>query len=159
MNGGGTWKMSGGKILARYFLSNGANTIFDLSGGIIELSDVAGAQHFGVANNGKINISGSVVIDGTQATTAVQTGGTIDVSLTWTGTWTWATYSGDDWKNLITTNAAFTLDGEAIDAAKFDSNFQVTDNGQTLSLVPEPSLSWLLLLGMSGRLLVRRRRN
>ena len=39
MNGGGMWNMSGGKIVARYVLSNGGSTLFNFSGGIVELSD------------------------------------------------------------------------------------------------------------------------
>ena len=33
MNGGGTWNMSGGTIIARYYLPNGSTNVFNLSGG------------------------------------------------------------------------------------------------------------------------------
>ena len=51
----------------------------------VELADVDGTQHLGVANGGTLNISGSVVIDGTQATTDVQTGGFGDLYLSHQG--------------------------------------------------------------------------
>jgi len=50
----------------------------------------------------------------------------------------------------------FTLDGSTLDAAGFAANFEVTDGGQTLMLVPEPATISLLALG--GIALIRRRR-
>jgi len=129
----GTWNISGGRIITRYFLSNGGSTTFNVSGGTVELSNVSGTQHMGVANNGTLNVSGSIVLDGTQATTGVQTGGTVDIASGWTGSWTMAPYSGDDWKNLFTGNL-IEVDGSNIDAATFDSVFAVTDGGKTLSM-------------------------
>ena len=129
----GTWNMSGGKIAARYILSNGSNTFFNFSGGVAELADRSGTQHMGVANNGTLNISGSAVLDGTHATVGVQTGGSVDIASGWTGSWTWGTYSGNDWKNLFTGNL-IEVDGSNIDGATFDSTFVVTDGGQTLSM-------------------------
>ena len=49
---GGTWNMGGGRIRCRYFLSNGAGTVINLSGGRVELKDAAGTQYVGVANGG-----------------------------------------------------------------------------------------------------------
>jgi len=156
-NQGDTWNMSGGTIITRYFLSNGGSTVFNLSGGTIELADVTGTQHMGVANGGTFNVSGSVVLDGTQATVNVQTGGTIDIASTWTGSWTWGIYSGDDWKNLFTGNL-IEVDGANIDGATFDTMFAVTDGGQTLSMIPEPSTLILTFMGISGLCRRRRRR-
>jgi len=131
--GGGTWNISGGKIITRFFLANGVNTIINLSGGTIELADVEGAQHMGAANEGTFKVSGSAVLDGTQATTVVQTGGTVDIDSNWTGTWTWGTYSGYDWENLFTAGS-ITLDGAPLDLAGFEANFAVTNSGQTLQI-------------------------
>jgi len=153
----GTWNFSGGKIVTRYFLSNGSSTVFNLSGGTIELSNVSGTQHMGAANNGTFNVSGSVVLDGTQATTVVQTGGTVDIASSWTGSWTWAPYSGNSWRNLFTGNL-IELDGANIDGATFDATFLVTDGGQTLSIIPEPSTFALTVLGLLGLLACGRRR-
>ena len=163
MNGGGTWNMSGGKLLFRYILSNGSNTIFNFSGGTAELSSTATTtQHMGVANGGKMNISGSAVLDGTQATTIVQaTSGIIDIASGWTGSWTWGTYSGSDWKTIVTAGAGsngFRLDGAIISSATFDATFQVTPDGKTLSMIPEPATMSLLAFGGLG-VLARRRRN
>lgn len=134
---GGTWNMTGGKMIARYFLAN--NSTFNLSGGIVELKDVAATRHMGAGNGGAFNVSGSAVLDGSTASAAVQTGTSgaaqIDIAADWTGTWTWGLHAGDDWKNLFISNL-ITYDGALIDGATFDATFQVTDGGQTLSLVP-----------------------
>ncbi|NQT41149.1 MAG: PEP-CTERM sorting domain-containing protein [Planctomycetes bacterium] len=130
----GTWNLSGGAVLPRYFLSNGGSTLINVNGGLVELKDVGGTQHMGVANGGTMNISGTAVLDGTQATTVVQTGGSIDFKPDWTGSWTYGTHSGTDWKDLLTTNSAMKLDGASIDGATFDSTFSVTPDGMTLSM-------------------------
>lgn len=134
MNGGGIWNLSGGKILSRYILANGGSAVFNFSGGVVELADVDGTQHFGVANGGTLNISGTVVVDGSQATVAVQTGGTLNFESDWTGSWTWAPYAGDDWRDLFINEVGVTVDGVNIDGATFDSTFTVADGGQTLSI-------------------------
>lgn len=132
---GDTWYMSGGKLFTRYFLSNGqyGNTVINVSGGLVELTDVAGNQHMGVANGGTLNISGSAVLDGTQATLPVQTGGTLDIASDWTGTWTWGIYSGNEWETHFT-SGQITLGGDTLDAAAFAEKFDVLDSGRTLEL-------------------------
>ena len=141
---GGTWNMSGGSITARYILSNSdqGDCLFNFSGGTAILADVEGTQHMGVANSGMMTISGSFIADGTHATVDVQaTSGTIDIASDWTGYWTWAPYSGTDWKTIVTAGDAdngFRLDGEIIDAATFDARFLVTDDGKTLSMINDP---------------------
>ncbi|MCF7974604.1 MAG: discoidin domain-containing protein [Phycisphaerae bacterium] len=137
----GTWNMSGGSIIGRYILSNGqnGNCTFNFSGGKAILSDVDGTQHMGVANNGMMTVSGSFTVDGTQATVMVQaTSGIINILPGWTGSWTWGTYSGLDWKAIVTAgegNNGFRLDGEIIDEATFNATFQITNGGQTLSMI------------------------
>jgi hypothetical protein len=137
----GTWNMSGGSITGRYILSNAqnGNCTFNFSGGTVILSDVAGTQHMGVANNGKMTVSGSFTVDGTHATVAVQAiSGIIDILPGWTGSWTWGFYSGLDWKTIVTAGEGsngFRLDGEIIDSATFDATFQITNGGQTLSMI------------------------
>lgn len=132
-NQGDTWNMTGGEVITRYFLAN--NSTFNLSGGVVTLKDVAATRHMGAANGGFFNVSGSVVLDGSNASTVVQTGGTIDIAAGWTGSWTWGLHTGDDWKNLFTSRL-ITYDGAVIDAATFDSTFTVSDGGQTLSIIP-----------------------
>lgn len=137
----GTWNVSGGKVITRYFLSNGSNTVINLSGGSVELGNVAGTRHMGTANGGTLKISGSVVLDGTRATTGVQTGGTIDFSSEWTGSWTWGTYSGDDWRAWFTSNPDVKVDGVNIDATSFNSTFLVSNSGKTLELVVDNTVA------------------
>lgn len=163
---GGMWNLSGGSILPRYFLSNGSSTVINFSGGLVQLKDVTNAQHMGVANGGRLNISGSAVLDATQATTVVQTGGTIDFASSWTGSWTYGTYSGSDWRNLLTTNSAMKLDGASITPAIFDEMFSVSPDGKTLSMaslpeegeIPEPATMALLPLAACGLVRYIRRR-
>ena len=155
LNGGGTWNMSGGAIASRYILSNGGGTIFNLSGGLLQLVDVEGTQHMGAANGGTWNVSGSVVIDGTFATVEVQTANAfVDIASGWTGSWTWGPYPGTEWRDHFT-NGDITVDGSPIDGATFDSTFTVTNGGQTLSMIPEPGtamlIGLLLPLGFLGR--------
>ncbi|MDD2598896.1 MAG: hypothetical protein PHO37_06705 [Kiritimatiellae bacterium] len=129
---GGTWNLFGGKIVARYFLANGGK--INLSGGSVALADVTGTRHMGVANNGTLNISGSAILDGTHATTFVQTtGGTIDIASDWNGSWRWGTYSGSEWQNHFT-SGQFKLGGKTLDATLFNAWFNVTEGGKTLAL-------------------------
>jgi hypothetical protein len=85
-----------------------------------------------------MTISGSFTADGTHATMEVQATGIINIFSDWSGSWTWGTYSGDNWKTIVTAGAGdngFRLDGEIIDAETFNANFQVTNDGKTLSLI------------------------
>jgi len=131
-NLGDTWNLAGGQIITRYFLAN--NSTFNLSGGLVELSEGTTTRHMGAGNGGIFNVSGSVVLDGTQATTDVRTGGIVDIASDWTGSWTWGFYAGPEWRDHFTNNE-ITLDGVGIDGATFDATFFVTNGGQTLSLV------------------------
>lgn len=137
----GIWNLSGGRIVTRYLLSNGSSTTINFSGGSIVLSDVTGTQYIGVVNNGTMNISGSAVLDGNQASAAVQTTGTINFSGRWTGSWTWGTYSGSAWRDLLTSNTGCKLAGSSITGAIFDANFAVTNGGKTLALKADPAIA------------------
>ena len=156
---GGTWNMSGGGIVTRYFLSNQGSTVINLSDGLVELADRTGTQHMGVANNGTLNISGSAMLDGTQATTNVQRGGTINFDSGWTGYWTYGMHNAEDaWRTELTTyTGTYKLDGASITPDVFDTWFLVSADHMTLSVIPEPT-TWLLLLSaLACGLLVRRR--
>ena len=132
--GGGTWKMTGGKILSRYVLANGASSVINFSGGTFELADVTGNQDVGVTNGATMNISGSATIDGTHASKAIPVGGTINFNTNWAGSWKWSFYTGTDWRTLCTTNSGMKLNGVSITEEMFDANFTVSPDGQTLSL-------------------------
>lgn len=165
VNSGGalTWNMTGGTVSARYFLANsGAGTVtFNMSGGSIVLANVSGTQQVGAANGAIFNLSGSGVIDAANSTEAVLlTGGsTIDIATDWTGSWTHGFYDGNAnaWRDLFVATS-ITYNGGAIDGTTFDTTFVVTDNGQTLALVPEPSSAVMVLFGGLGALAMRRRR-
>jgi hypothetical protein len=127
--------MTGGRIEARYVLANGQNspnTTINISGGVVFLTDVDGAQHMGAANGGTWNVSGDAILDGTNATLEIQTGGTVNISSDWTGEWIWGIYSGEDWQNLFL-SGLMTFDGEILDLEGFNANFIVSPDGTTLS--------------------------
>jgi hypothetical protein len=138
---GGTWNLSGGRTVTRYFISNGSGTVINLSGGTVELSDVSGTQYIGVVNNGTMNISGSAVLDGTQASAAVQTTGTLNFASDWIGSWTWGPYAGSAWRDLLTGSSGVRLDGAGITGAVFDASFVVTNGGKTLALNVDPTVA------------------
>ena len=145
-NGGGTWNMSGGTITVRAFNANCAasgNSIFNISGGALVLNhtgiDLGKGAHISSSKEGShINISGSAVLDESNATKERNTGGYYDIASDWTGYWTCGVYSGDSWKNFVVDVANFTVDGAPIDAATFDALFVVSDDGKTLSLGDVP---------------------
>ena len=156
----GTWNMSStGKIDPRYFLSNGSSTVFNISAGLIELKS-SSTNFISTANGGKLNVSGSAVLNAaTNAAQSISTpNGDINFATGWTGSWSVGSFSGNDWKNLFTSDTDMKVDGANIDAATFDATFVVTDGGQTLSMIPEPSTFALTTLGLLGLIGFGRRR-
>lgn len=137
MNGGGTWVMTGGSITARYFNANGSSTIFDLSGGtlIIDTADSSTAQ-FQMNQGGLYKISGSVILDGSDASASplVGSGAGYEISSNWAGSWIQGNHSGTDWKTILTGNAGYRLDGASITNQIFDASFLISANGTTLTL-------------------------
>lgn len=158
--GAGTWNMSGGKIITRYFLANGQTgpTIFNMSGGEIELKSDS-SNFISTANGGILNISGSALLNA--ATGAAQSmsdpNDDINFSADWTGQWSVGSFTDDSWKDLFTTDPSMKYDGAHIDGTTFDSLFTVSDGGQSLALanpIPEPStlsLAGLVVLGWAIR--------
>jgi len=139
-DGGGTWNMSGGTITVRAININAtSNSTLNISGGALVLNhtgiDLGKGAHISASKAGSyLNISGTAVLDETNATKERNTGGNYDIASDWTGYWTCGVYSGDDWKNFIVDVDYFTVDGAAIDAATFDGLFVVSDDGKTLSM-------------------------
>lgn len=137
LNGGGTWVMTNGSITARYFNANGSNAVFDLSGGsfILDTADTSITQ-FQMNNGGLYKISGSVILDGSDATASplVGSGAGYDISSSWTGSWIQGNHSGTDWKTVFTGNAGYMLDGVSISNQVFDDNFLISSDGKTLTL-------------------------
>lgn len=62
--------------------------------------------------------------------------GTVNIASTWSGQWTNDFFSGNQWETLVTADdSTWNLNGTRITAASFATDFQVTNNGTTLSLV------------------------
>ena len=163
-NGGGTITVNGGTHTVGVNSPNvgtfGAqnNSTLNFFGGTVD-SDVFRTTGNAVAF-GTINVDGDAEI--TADTIDLAGTGLIDFSSTWTGSLTGLDQSGTSLLDvLLATNS--TLDGVEIDDTVFAENFQLTNGGTTLSLiptaaaVPEPSSLLVLGLGLTG-LCVRRRR-
>lgn len=153
-----TWNMTDGTIAARFFLSNGGggNVTFNMSGGQLVVDP--GGNFIGAVNGGVFNISGSAELDASNAISDpnVDSSSTMNFLSGWTGSWTQGTFSGTDWRDAFVAGT-FSFNGSTIDGATFDSNFQVTDAGQTLTLIPEPASGVMALVGL-GAMAMRRRR-
>lgn len=164
MQGGATWNISGGSLTSRFILSNGSfngsSTTLNASGGLVAVRSDSDGQ-FGVANSGKINISGSAVLDATGAGSGyvyAQAGGVINFLSGWTGSFTAPKYQNAttdmDWRTAMTTNSVFQFNGAAITEAIWDAHFAVT--GDTLTMinataVPTPAAlpAGMALLGLA----------
>ena len=148
------WNQSGGSITTTGNWQVNLALTYNMSGGAV----TAGSG--GLNNGALLNISGTAVV-GLDALSI--TDGTIDFLSGWTGSFTAGNYTAALWESLFTTAGNGTLfgrfNGSAIDVpATFNSTFQVTNGGTTLSLVPEPNAFLLLGLGSLGLAVARRRR-
>lgn len=151
--------------------------ILNLNGGTHSVGDYFGFQG-GTNNNGTLNflggtvtaarlrfdggangsngtIGGSATFIGTGTTNIIDLDGTVNILSSWTGSLTAANFMGSDWETVVTNG--WTFESSTIDSTLFGDNFVVSNGGQTLALIPEPSTS-LLALGC-GALLLRRRRH
>jgi hypothetical protein len=157
----GTWNISGGAInMVNSILLNASGAVMNASGGHLGSDTSYVAPLKGAA----LNISGSVDIDA--KTNYSGAGGTLDFDSNWTGSWNVTSYTTSaQWEAYLTTGKpaglTATLDGAAISAAMFDSSFgsryfEVSGDGDTLSIVPEPAT--MVLLGMGGLSILARRR-
>jgi len=154
LRNGTTWNMSGGSFAARYFNANGAH--FIATGGTFILANT-GTSVIQTNGTGTWTIGGSFSIDATFADGAPSTTGAGYLFQSgWTGSWIQGNFSGTTWKDTLTGDPDFKLDGTSIDSTIFDNNFLVSADGKTLTMVPEPSS--LALLSLGGLALLRRRR-
>ncbi len=139
-----TWNMSGGKIdQFRYFGPNGASSVFNLSGGSLEMRSATPKLGVQAVNGATLNVSGSgTIIAHFHQFTA---GGTMNFASDWTGSWTSDEYSGTDFRTLLTGTSGFEYDGSAITTTIFDNNFETVSGGQTLLLI-EPEAGTLFII-------------
>ena len=154
-NGGGTITINGGthSLAGTVNTSNvGAqnNSTLNFLGGTVT-TDVFRTQQNGLGTVfGTINLGGDATI--TSDSIDFASAGIVDVSSDWTGSIT-ATNTLTDFEDIFVDLVL--LDGTVLDATAFDENFQISEDGLTLSLIPEPSAA---LLGMMGILTLLRRR-
>ncbi|MBX2850540.1 MAG: PEP-CTERM sorting domain-containing protein [Phycisphaeraceae bacterium] len=154
-NGGGTITINGGTHTVGINPGGGApqgnfgaqnNSTLNFLGGT-----VTGVDLFRSTASGDIFVGGDATLTGD----AVSLEGGLDFAAGWTGSLTITGFDGTaQWQSILTGGA--TLDNVAIDGAGFANEFVVTNNGQTLALVPEPGS--LALLGLGGLMTARRRR-
>lgn len=157
--GGGSLNILGGNHSAGDFFGfqgGNNNSTLTFTGGTVT---AARLRLDGGAGMG--TIGGTATFNGTgigAAGTALgQIDGAVNFTLDWTGSLTAAGFDGtENWLAAFTAGG-FTLDGNVINATSFGENFLVSNNGQTVSLIPEPSSALLGLLG-TGLLFIRRRR-
>ena len=112
-----TVEVNGGTITAASF-SNGAGGSFTLGGDAVLVGTGGGSQPGGFAS---LN---------------TEAGTTFAIAEDWTGSWTLAGVTADDWEAFIT-SPAVTVGGVSIDAATFAENFVVSADGSGLSMVVE----------------------
>lgn len=147
------------------FEANGLS-IINVTGGTHTVNDSFGAQgnsavQFGTLNFsggdvtaerfrndafGIINLSGTATLSGNDDTSRLL--GSFNISDDWSGSWTISGLTGTDWETEVT-DEGWTFDGVAVDATVFAENFQVTNDGTTLSLIspniPPPSTLMLCI--------------
>ena len=153
------------------FEANGGGTI-TVNGGTHTIGVApTGTANFGAQNNSTLNFLGGTVVgvdlfrntavggstinlggSATLTAGAISLAGIFDIAPDWTGSLAIDGFSATDWETTLTGGA--TLDGAAIDATVFADNFLVV--GNTVSLIPEPSITLLGAFGLLG--LLRRRR-
>ena len=161
----GTWNLSGGSFSLSagpnqfdgQWTPNGAAVVFNISGGTLTNTALVN----GPLNGARMTFSGAGVAELAAFWGGVN--GTLDFQTGWSGSFTVDTYSAALWESLFTTgngNLNGTLNGGSIDAATFNSTFQVTNGGTTLApfVIPEPSTFVLAALGLLGLLGWGRRR-
>lgn len=126
--------------------------------GIDFLGGTVTAGNFRFQLNSVSSVGGSAILASAGAgTTFSDDAGEIDFLSGWTGSWEVGSFGAGDWETRLTSASnGFLLDGTAIDATSFANNFEVSGDGTTLTLVPEPSST--ALLGLGGLALILRRR-
>lgn len=149
LGGGATWSVEGGAIHCSGYLLISEATI-NVSSGSVTTSPLKNISknykygYFGTTKTGQINISDSGVISTKKALRSHR----IDFATGWTGSWTVSDFtSAADWKALIVnaTSPSWTYNGKGITTnTEFDAVFNVSTDGKTLSIVPNPSSAALL---------------
>lgn len=152
---GGTYNLQGGTLVLRGLQAN--NSTINLESGLVRLGTTTNTGiGFGVNNGGTLNIGGSVVIESDRAITSPFDTGTFDFASDWTGSFTVDGFAeAGGFENLLQDFGA-SVDGVVVNETNFDTFFETSNNGLTLTAVPEPSSA--ALLGLGGLALIMRRR-
>ena len=105
----------------------------NLGCGIDFLGGTVIAGNFKFQLNSSNSISGEAILASANSATAfTDMAGMINFISGWNGSWEVASFGPGDWETALTGNTNFTLDGIAIDEARFATNFLVESNGTTL---------------------------
>lgn len=165
----GTFVQSGGVVrdFSIGFESNAGPRTHALSGGEginIGASWAGGAAYY-VTTGNTVNVDGSyfasinnayVNPSGTVNSSFRMDGGVINFLPTWTGSLTQAAWAGSTtWIDALT-QTGMLYNGSQVTSGNFDDHFQITNNGTTVSLVPEPAV--IPFVGLACSLLLLRRR-
>ena len=79
------------------------------------------------------SLGGEAVLLSASAATGLEMSGSMEIATNWIASWTVRSFIGNDWENELT-SGGWTLGGEPINGALFAENFEVSANGETLSL-------------------------
>ena len=143
---GGTFIMEGGRIETRGIFANNVGQI-QLLGGSIQLGTTPSVSvRFGTVNGGSLTIGGDLTIDADQAyiISADEENDSITILENWTGSWRRPEFTENDWETTIVAITVFVGETE-VTTENFSSFFNISDDGTTLTLIPAPIASELIL--------------
>jgi len=154
----GSITINGGThVVGTQFGNNNGSSSVTITGGQVTAEDY-------ILTGGTFTLDGSGTLLSEDATTDVLSTftSTATIEETWTGIWEVGSFTGTDWRDLLTggnANISWFFGATAIDGTVFDDNFSVSGGGTTLSVIPEPSSLALLGVGFGLMWVMNRRRS